>query len=674
MRKFMSWTLLGLLPFLALVYSAVPLAVYWAWDDFLEQHNLEGDLAHVLWLPRLGYVEVKGLHANNDDGRGFHIGSALLDIELLPLFEQKLVVEKLSLADGHLDAQIFDGGFELAGLTMLSTSEDAEVDTAPEDNFVSAWQLEVRVLHLQNVALCGQIENARERIIFDSCGEFDDLQLQAKVVVTDLEPLSLDVQGQIQLEKLRLNDNRAQRRTLSFQGLSLNSLSFSDNAISVGQLVLNDIAFVERKHNSREYSQYNFHARLGELAVSDLDFDMGTAPAALSINTIALNDLNLLLYRNEDVKLPLLEALDTLIERDIKQRQLDSNTDEESVSVAIKGISLGGNSRISIIDESIKPQLTKRLSDIQIGIGALNSREPKQKTPLRLQARIGDFGAINLDGTSQPFSEKINISLSGDLNAMELVPLSPYSERAVGYKVTRGQLDNHLNLAIVEDNIDAMLKLKLNKVDVASLKPEEQTDNSGETSVPLGMGLMLLSDSEGNIELDIPVSGNVANPNFSIADAVFLVGRKLVTQAVINYYTPYGLINLGSFAVGEATKMRFDSIEFGAGDNQGDPKRLQRLSTLLGLKPQLSLVVCPVANGSDWQSQFGNADTAKLESPAALNATAEQMSTLKALAHERGVWIKSQLLAAGAEANQIILCAPVVLLRDQSSPSASVEV
>lgn len=672
MRKFISWTLLGLLPLLALLYSAVPLAVYWAWDDFLQQNDLEGDLAYVLWRPRLGYVEVQGVHASNADGRGFHIGTALLDIELLPLFDQKLVVEQLSLVDGHLDSQIFDGGFEIAGLTMLASTDEADTATASTDGFISDWQLDLQQLQLKNVALCAQMKGVRERILFDNCAEFDDLQLQAHIAVTGLEPLSLNLQGQIQLHKLRLNDNRAQRRTLSFQGLSLDAISFRDNAVSIAQLALTDIAFVERRNGSRDYSEYNFHTRLGELAVSDLDFS--AAPAAVSINSVALSGLDLLVYRNKEVKLPLLQALDSLIERDIEQRQLDNKTTETPVGFAINGISLGGNSRVSVIDESIQPQLMKRLSDIQLNIGSLDNRKPNQNTPLQLQARVGEFGAVNLKGKSQPFSEKINLSLEGDLSAMELVPLSPYSEQAVGYKITRGQLDNHLNLEIVDDEIEAELELKLNKVDVASLKPQEQTDDSGETSVPLGMGLMLLSDSEGNIELDIPVSGNVTNPDFSIADAVFLVGRKLVTQAVINYYTPYGLINLGSFAVGEATKMRFDAIEFNAGDNKGDPKRLQQLSTLLGLKPQLSLVVCPAANGSDWQARFGNAETAKLKPPAALNATAEQVSGLKKLAYERGLWIKSQLLSTGAEANQIILCAPAVLLKEYTSPSASVEV
>lgn len=675
MRKFISWSLLGILPLLALLYSAVPLAIYWAWDDFLKQNQLEGGLAHILWRPRLGYVEVEGMHASNTEGRGFHIGTALLDIELLPLLEQKLVVEQLSLIDGHLDAQIFDGGFEVAGLTMLSTADEPEVSADPESHFISGWQLDLQQLHLQNVALCAQMKNIGERIIFDNCAEFDDLQLQAEVAVTALEPLSLDLQGRISLEKLRLNDNRAQRRTLSFQGLSLDSVNFRDNAVHVANLSLTDIALVERKNGSRDYSAYDFHTRLGELAMNHLDFDMGAMPASLAIDRVALSDLNLLVYRNEKVKLPLLEALDSLIERDIEQRQIEeSNIADESISLAIESLSLGGNSRVSIIDESIKPQLTKRLSDIKIDVGALDSREPKKKTSLQLQARVGEFGAINLKGTSQLFSEKVNLSLAGDLKAMELVPLSPYSENAAGYKIIRGQLDNHLNINVVDDEIEAMLELKLNKVDVASLKPEEQTDHSGETTVPLGMGLMLLSDSEGNIELDIPVSGNITNPDFSIADAVLVVGRKLITQAVINYYTPYGLINLGSFAVGEATKMRFDSIDFSAGDAQGEAERLQQLSTLLTIKPQLSLLVCPVANGSDWQARFGSADTAKLDPPAALSATAEQISALKALAHERGVWIKSQLLSAGTEPNQVILCAPTVDLKAQLSPAASVEV
>ena len=149
MRRFFTWTIFAVLPLLALFYSSVPLAVYWAWDDFLDKNSLDGELGYIQWRPRLGLVRINNIRVENSAGRGFHIDQALLDIQLLPLFDKQLVVETLELIDAHLDARLFDGGFEVAGLTMLATEPvaTAEVDSADSAS-INGWTLDLQQLHL----------------------------------------------------------------------------------------------------------------------------------------------------------------------------------------------------------------------------------------------------------------------------------------------------------------------------------------------------------------------------------------------------------------------------------------------------------------------------------------------------------------------------------------------
>ena len=124
---------------------------------------------------------------------------------------------------------------------------------------------------------------------------------------------------------------------------------------------------------------------------------MNKQPLALDIAAVTLSDLNLLLYRNSQVKFPLLRVIDELIERDIEARQVKHEHEHDAALFSIGNIRLGGNSSISLIDESVEPALVQKLSDIYLHMGALNNALPNAKTPLQFNTRVGDFGLIDLN-------------------------------------------------------------------------------------------------------------------------------------------------------------------------------------------------------------------------------------------------------------------------------------
>lgn len=676
MLKFLQWSLFAVLPLLAVLYSTVPLAAYWAWDDFLEQHQLEGELGHVDWLPRLGQIEIENLSARNAEGRGFHLGGLTLDIQLLPLLERKLLVERLAVTDIQLDARLLQQGLELGGLIIPTTDSSLSRETTTEASAdISGWQLQLQQVDINGLKFCGQLYRQGE-LNFDRCLAFSRLQLQADISVARANPLSLDIAGKVALEQLQLDDRRAQTRTLSFNGLALKGLSVVDQSFALEKLTLNDIAFAERHSGSRDYQQYNYHSRLKQLQLDNFDVAFSADRPELSLAKIELTDLDMLLYRNKQVELPLAGVVDDLIDQSVERREQKQSG--PAPIIRIGEVALSGDSKLRLVDEAIEPNLEQRLTNIQLKLGRLDSESPEARTPLSISSRFGDYGEIALDGWGKPFDDKINVEFKGGLSAIELSPFSPYSERATGYKLKQGLLDNSFKLAITDNNIDSLLELTLRKIKLKDLAPEERTADSGQTSVPLDMGLMLLKDRQGNIELDLPIAGDVAAPDFSMTDAMMTVTTKIVTTAVINYYTPFGLVSAADFVAGEAFKLRFEPMVFSAGQSSFDLEPVDKLAELLLAKPQLSLVVCPVANGADWLALQGLPAWSSLgpgSKPApVLQLNDQQKQSLKALAKQRGVSVKGHILQTGVAANQVILCKPELQLQQFSAPQASVEV
>lgn len=681
---FLSRSLKGLLiivlPLLALLYSCAMIASYWAFNDFLKRHQLTGELGYIELTPRLSKLHLKNVYGQNVDGQGFAVDELILDIQFWPLLDNRLVLENLTINAGQVDLRLLPEGLQLGGIWLyynerLKSDQNTPSATPPEVNDTpqtSAWQMEIQQVELIDSRICAEQLDTQEQSVFSHCLTAERLALAAELSITSLAPLALDVDGQLSLDGLAINDQIIQRRALSFSHLSLQQLAFNLGQVSIGQLELGGLSFAERIVDTREYQKYRYHSELGRLSFNGLLLELARpeVPLAVTINAINLADLNLLIYRDQQVRLPMLQMIDHLLMRD--RSALSENTDEQSnpshPHIRIEQLTLAGDSDIEIIDESITPNLVQRISDLTINIGAADNQNITTDTPFELSAKVGEFGAITLKGHGQPFNPKVNSQVSGQLSAMNVLPYSPYSENSVGYKVLRGQINNQLTLNIVDDQIEAEAQFKLQKLAIESLKPEEQTDSSGETLLPLGLALKLLQDSDGNIELNIPVSGDVSDPNFNLTDAALLVGRKVLTQAVVNYYTPFGLVNLGTFVAGEAMKLRFEPMVYDGGKSQPNRTQLTQLTELLTAKPQLSIITCPNATGADLLAL--NAGV-----PLAIEQITEQhKSQLTALAQERAQALKGALINNGVNSEQVIVCAPELQITEAGLASTTIEI
>lgn len=159
----------------------------------------------------------------------------------------------------------------------------------------------------------------------------------------------------------------------------------------------------------------------------------------------------------------------------------------------------------------------------------------------------------------------------------------------------QGQLDS--NIALVLHHF----KLKANsKQDAAAL---DKT-----FGMPINQSLMLLKDKKGRIKLDIPITGDINNPNFDPTDAIIKATTKATTVTLITFYTPYGLVYAGGNVLFNlATAMNFDPLVFTAGSSQltdAHMLQLSKLAQLLVERPAVHLTLCGFTNLNDREKLF----------------------------------------------------------------------
>jgi hypothetical protein len=195
---------------------------------------------------------------------------------------------------------------------------------------------------------------------------------------------------------------------------------------------------------------------------------------------------------------------------------------------------------------------------------------------------------MEITGKVHPFKKNLFVDLKASLRDFNLSPLTPYSGTYAGYKIEKGSLSFDLKYLISDMKLDAE-----NKVVIDQLTLGDRVESPQATKLPVGLAITLLRDSEGKINLDIPLTGRIDDPEFSV--------WRIVLQVIVNLLTkvataPFAL--LGSlFGGGE----ELSYIEFDAGSSiipEPGEKKIETLVKALKAKPALKL---DIAGGVDME-------------------------------------------------------------------------
>jgi len=245
--------------------------------------------------------------------------------------------------------------------------------------------------------------------------------------------------------------------------------------------------------------------------------------------------------------------------------------------IKIDAIVLQGG-RIDILDRSIQPNFSANFSEMGGRISGLSSIGEKP-AEVELRGKYNNHMPAEITGNIHPLREDLFVDLKASFRDMDLSSVSPYSGRYVGRTIQKGKLSFDLRYLIVKGKLESE-----NKVFIDQFTFGEQVDSPKATKLPVGFAIALLKDRKGQINLDIPVTGSLEDPQFSLGRLIVQVIVNLITRAVT---APFALI--GSL-VGGGEELGYVEFEYGrAAVSEADLKKIQTLTKALYERPALKL-------------------------------------------------------------------------------------
>lgn len=357
-----------------------------------------------------------------------------------------------------------------------------------------------------------------------------------------------------------------------------------------GSFTLGDLVAVD-KQNSTDFLKWK------SLYFGGVDFRL--EPMAINIGEIALTDFYSRLILNKEgrlnvadiVKKPAGEAAPAKDESKPAPAKAAETTVAEvkpadkaapvkqPVPIKIAKITLQ-NGSVNFSDFFVKPNYTVNLTKLGGRVTGLSSAADTV-ADLEIRGKYANSAPVQILAKLNPLAAKSYLDLKAEITGVDMVGFSPYSGKYAGYAIEKGKLSLSVAYKLENNQLSAENRLFIDQFTFG--EPIESPDA---TKLPVNLAISLLKNNRGEIDLNLPISGSLDDPQFSIGGLVIKVIVNLFVKAVTS---PFAL--LGSlFGGGD----ELSNVEFVAGYaaiNEAAGKKLEALAKALNERNSLKLEI-----------------------------------------------------------------------------------
>jgi hypothetical protein len=239
------------------------------------------------------------------------------------------------------------------------------------------------------------------------------------------------------------------------------------------------------------------------------------------------------------------------------------------------------NAKLDFTDLSLRPQFAAKIYELNGVVNGLSSSRAA-RSQIELDGRVDEFGLARIRGELNPFAPRNNTEVNMVFKNVDMVSVSPYSMKFAGYKIAEGKISLDLQYKIRDSKLEGSNQIVIDKLTLG-----ERVDSPDALKLPLQLAIAILKDSDGRIDLGLPVSGDLNDPQFSYGAIIWKAITNVITKIVTAPFRALGaLLGVG----GE----KLEAIDFDAGSAKLLPperEKIKQVAQILAKRAQLKLSV-----------------------------------------------------------------------------------
>jgi len=254
---------------------------------------------------------------------------------------------------------------------------------------------------------------------------------------------------------------------------------------------------------------------------------------------------------------------------------------DSAFAVAVRRVRVDQGA-LEFSDDSLSPAYVAKIYELDGTANGLSS-DRDTRSQFALEGRVDEFGYAQLSGSVNPFAPRDRSAFRVLLRNIDLATVSPYSMRFAGYRIASGHMTLDLHYRVRDSLIEGDNKITLEKITLG-----ERVDSPEALKLPFKLAIALLKDPDGTISLQVPVKGNLDDPEFSLAPLIWKAFGNLIGNIVAAPFR--ALANL----LGGGSEEQGGAIAFDPGSSRLLPperEKIARIAEALAKRPELKLEI-----------------------------------------------------------------------------------
>jgi hypothetical protein len=330
----------------------------------------------------------------------------------------------------------------------------------------------------------------------------------------------------------------------------------------------------------------------------------------------------------------------------------EATTDKPGFNIKLKSFSLADVAEIFFIDQSVSPVYRQNIAITQLSAGPFDTESPDQESVISIAGNSDRYAAFSFLTKAKPFLKEPTYKIDGTLKEFSLPNLSSYIKQALQYEIESGQLDLAIDMQLKSTKVDGEVQVMLRGIDIRAADDFEVSSLNDPISVPLNLALGMLKNSDGNVELSLPITGDTRSPSFGFSGFLTLLVKKATLLGARDYlvtaFIPYAqVVNVVALAGSYALKVRVNDLPYLPEKIDLQPEQqefLKQFSALLRDRDSTQVKLCAIATAKDIGKESGSDLTSTEDRERLEEISRQRVSIFKAYMIEEEKIPSSRLL------------------------------
>ena len=281
---------------------------------------------------------------------------------------------------------------------------------------------------------------------------------------------------------------------------------------------------------------------------------------------------------------------------------------------------------VRFLDQTTQPPFSQDISKLSVTVKDL-SNKASQRANLLVQALIGGDSTLDIRGELSAIGAPTYVDMVGEVKKLALPAANPYMDGMLGWIIRRGELTTKLEYKIEGAKLDAKNDILVGNLRVS---PSSQSDEvKKRIGLPLGLIVALIKDGNGNIHINVPITGTLTDRQFDFSDAIWTAVRNVIVNIL---KAPFRAIG-GLFTSGDKIDaLRVDPLVFAAGSEVLSPeleRQTVRVADFLRKAPYVGLTLSSVTSPADVEALKVRAVNERIEKFQKEQGIADQPTALR---------------------------------------------